>query len=90
LLGGDGLGGDDEVGFVFPRGVVEDDDEFAILWRRGGGLLAFLREREKGKGEGGGRRGKVLKAWMVSGMVSNSEWSIRSAGAEEDGMAVVA
>jgi hypothetical protein len=29
-LGRDGLGRDDQVGFVFARGVVEDYDEFAI------------------------------------------------------------
>lgn len=33
LLGGDGLGGDDEVGFVFAVGLVEDDYELAIAWR---------------------------------------------------------
>lgn len=32
LFGGDGLGGDDEVGFVFAGGVVEDDYEFVGAW----------------------------------------------------------
>lgn len=32
LLGGDVLGGDDEVAFVFAAGVVEDEEELAIAW----------------------------------------------------------
>ena len=32
MLGGDAFGGDDEVGFVFAVGVVEDDYELAITW----------------------------------------------------------
>lgn len=32
LLGGYVLGGDDEVGFVLARGVVEDDEELASAW----------------------------------------------------------
>jgi hypothetical protein len=30
FFGSDVLGGDDEVAFVFARGVVQDDNEFAI------------------------------------------------------------
>ena len=41
LLGGYGLGGDDEVCFVFAAGVVNDYDELAISWGWEGGLLAF-------------------------------------------------
>lgn len=36
LLGRDGFGGDDEVGFVFARGVVEHDEEFASACVCGG------------------------------------------------------
>jgi hypothetical protein len=36
LLGCDGLGGYDQVGFVFAAGVVEDDDELAIFWSGAG------------------------------------------------------
>lgn len=36
LLGGDGFGGDDEVGFVFARGVVEHDEELASTCVAGG------------------------------------------------------
>lgn len=32
LFGCDGGCGDDQVGFVFAGGVVEDDDEFTIAW----------------------------------------------------------
>lgn len=39
LLGCDWFGGDDEVGFVFVGGVVEDDDEFVVVWGVGGGEL---------------------------------------------------
>lgn len=42
LLGGDVLGGDDEVAFVFAAGVVEDEEKFAIAWgkKRGRETLA--------------------------------------------------
>lgn len=33
LFGGDGGGGDDEVGFVFAGGGVKDDYELAIAWK---------------------------------------------------------
>lgn len=33
LLGGDGVGGDDEVGLVFAGGIVEHDEEFASTCR---------------------------------------------------------
>ena len=44
LLGRDGLGRDDEVGFVLARGVVEDYDEFAIAWDERGWLVRVGRE----------------------------------------------
>lgn len=49
LLGGDGFGGDDEVGFVFARGVVEHDEEFASTCDFGGRTGQPLREKEKVK-----------------------------------------
>ena len=40
----DGFRGDDEVGFVFARRVVEDYDEFAIAWDERGWLVRVGRE----------------------------------------------
>lgn len=34
LFGGDGLGGDDEVGFIFAVWFIEDYYELAIAWRK--------------------------------------------------------
>lgn len=72
LLGGDGFGGDDEVGFVFARGVVEHDEEFASTWIwRGKGQPLRLESREEEKG----RTWRVMqrdvrKASMESGIES--------------------
>ncbi|KAH6605805.1 hypothetical protein Trco_004958 [Trichoderma cornu-damae] len=55
LLGGDGVGGDDEVGFVLTGRVVEHDEELASACRGGWG----------------GSKNDLRKASMESGMESN-------------------
>jgi hypothetical protein len=73
LLGGYGFRGDDEIGFVLARGVVEDDYEFAIGYKRGVGVSEY--GGLGGPCDGEGWDG-VPKAWIVSGMESNWEAGI--------------
>jgi hypothetical protein len=69
LLRGYGLGGDDDVGFIFTCGIVEDDDELVVAWLREEGWLVGLVERGGLRGKGG----NVRKAWITSGMESKCD-----------------
>lgn len=68
MLGSHGFGGDDEVGFVFAVCVVEDDYELAITC---GAEVLAARLGCGGKAE----EWLLRKAWMVSGIESNSDLS---------------